>query len=581
MNILKNKKIIFSCLTALLLINSCTNDINLLSISTDAKIDQSLVLPVAEAKLTINDIITKLGLPSGIDTLNNEISYLNTTNAEFLFKPFNIADSLKPFVKTLAPISSMVVFPAGVPIDIPAVDDALSLGLNHNVIKQRVDLAKMASSVLNVTINVSPDLASIPASDLKIEFIFPQDKLKFDSGITPSFTPKMYGQSGQLSLGSYSIFANGTTTIPLKIKASIKAQISPLTLGPASKIYVNMTFANIVLSEAWGLFNMEVEESNTIQLPFKIEDYLTPGSFIRLENPTIDISTTTNIGADLIFNIDYIKTYNQNNPAKTFSAWFNNHSSNSLALNINGPTIIGQSSTIQLPQFNKSNGEIDQLFDTKPYPNKIDYKYSILSNTSSLRAQNFITADSKVKFEIKTRINLSLKSGSNYIFTDTIKNVDTGFAKNLNAIDSAVMVLNISNGMPVKAIYRMTFWKSTNLNDTIAASIDKINDNTKMGTLFSQYTINAPAVNSDGTVKQDALSNQTLEIGLSKNTIEALKKTKFIVYTIALAGETSSAIGVQTTNPVHFTTKNSFAVKLGVFVKANSTLTLSKTKKSN
>ncbi|MEI8273763.1 MAG: hypothetical protein WCG08_14200 [Paludibacter sp.] len=99
-SITKSTLFIFSSL--FFLFNSCISDVDLLHISNEIKIDQSLVLPIGEAKLTINDIFMRFGMPSGIDTLSNEIYYQNTSSTEYTFKPVNLTDSIKPFTKTCA-----------------------------------------------------------------------------------------------------------------------------------------------------------------------------------------------------------------------------------------------------------------------------------------------------------------------------------------------------------------------------------------------------------------------------------------------------------------------------------------------
>ena len=72
---------------------------------------------------------------------------------------------------------------------------------------------------------------------------------------------------------------------------------------------------------------------------------------------------------------------------------------------------------------------------------------------------------------MKTRIKLSFNQGSYYTIKDTIRNVGTSLGTALDGVDSAVLVLNFANGLPVKAIYRMTFWKSNAANDTIACAV--------------------------------------------------------------------------------------------------------------
>jgi len=553
------------------------SDVDLLHISNELKIDQSLVLPIGEVKLTINDIFMKFGVPSGIDTLSNEIYFQNITSTEYTFKPVNLTDSVKPFTKTLTPIPVPIIYPANFPITLPTVNDTLGLGINSNVTKQRIDILNLSSTTLDVTIDATADLKTIPASDIKVEFVFNPTNLKIDNSINPSFTPVVYGQKGQITMGSYTINANGNTKIPFSINVSVKKQNTAITLGPTSKIFITLKFVDIVLSEAWGLFKLSINDS------LKAQVNLTntfPNSFVRFESPTIDISATSNIGADLVFNLDYLRTYNSTNPVIFQPAWFNGHTSNSTTQYLNGPTSIGSTASSSLTQFNNTNGEIDKLFDSNPYPNIIDFKYSVADNPLPSRTRNFITAENKLKFDLKTRVKMSFKDGSNYNIKDTIRNVGQNIPTILDNVDSAVMVLNFANGLPVKAIYRMTFFKSNAKDDTIKSNIVNIKDESGIGTIFSRYQLNSPDINLNGTVKTGGIKTQTLQIGLNKNTIDELKKTKFIVYSVDLAGDHTLVNGVLTTNPIHFTTKNSFGMKLGVFVKANTTITLKSPKKS-
>jgi len=560
----------------LLLFSSCMSDVDLLNISNELKIDQSLVIPVGEAKLTINDIFKKFGVPSGIDTLSNDIYYQNTSSMEYAFKPVNLADSVKPLIKTLTPIPIPITYPANFAITLPPAPDTLGLGINSNIVQQRIDVIKMSSSSLSVTVDGTPDIKAIPASDVRVEFVFPTNKLKIDNGVNIQFTPTAYGQTGHITMGSYSVFPNGGSRIPFTINVYVKKQSVPITLGPSSKIFINLGFDDIVLSEAWGMFKLLINDMQSTH--FDLSSFI-PNGYLRFESPTIDISATSNIGVDLALKLDYLRTYNQSNPTNFQQAWFNGHTTNSTNLYLVGPTVLGASVTNTLTQFNNTNGEIDKLIDTNPYPNTIDFKYSVADNPLPSRTTNFITADSKIKFDLKTRFKLSLKDGSNYTIKDTIRNVGQSLGTVLDGVDSAVLVLNFSNGLPVKAIYRMTFWKSNAANDTIATNISNIKDDSDIGTIFSRYQLNPPDINADGTVKTGGIKTQTLQIGLSKNTIADLKKTKFIVFSVAMAGDQAVINGVQTTNPIHLTTKNSFGVKLGVFVKANTTVTLSKTSK--
>lgn len=558
----------------LLICTSCISDVDLSNISKNVKIDQSLGIPVSEANMTIKDLLTKFGLPSNIDTLSNEIFYQANITGEYNFHPINLADSLKPYSKEIAPKTKTITYPPNTAITIASVTDFLGLGVNSNIIEQRIDLIKIKSSLLDVTVDVSNDLKMIPASAFTVEFDFPRDKLLIDDPMNKlTFTPTNFGQTGQVSVGSYSIFAAGNTTIPFQINVYIKPQNTPITISPDSKIFLNVNFSKIDFDAAWGLFKMEVVKKEKLSLPFDLENYL-PNSFLRFDNPTVDVHSSTNIGADIAFNLDSLNLYNSSTPSNLYKAWFNNHTSNTTSNSLSGPTVLGQWTSTDFTQLNKTNGETNQLFDKKPYPNTIDFQYSLLNSPlSTTRPQNFISFDSKITFDIKMKMKMSFKGGSYYTGIDTIKNVGSTFGTILEGVDSAVLVLKFANQIPVKALYRMTFWKSNAPNDTIAGTITKIKNDSTKGNIFSQFQINAPQINADGSVMAGVVNSQTILIGVNKKTIENLKKTSFIVFKIQLGSETVGGVA----NPIHFTTKNSFGVKLGIFLKPNTTVNIGKT----
>jgi hypothetical protein len=214
------------------------------------------------------------------------------------------------------------------------------------------------------------------------------------------------------------------------------------------------------------------------------------------------------------------------------------------------------------------------MFDKSPYPNTIDYRFMV--NSDPTRVLNFITPESKIQLNVNARIPINLKDSSYFNITDTIHNLNIGTT--LDYVDSAFLVLTIYNGLPVKAKYRMTYWKSNQVNDTVPGVVTTIVDDTKVGSLHSEFQINAPEVDAGGIVISTGIKPQILKIGLNKKTILQLKLTKFIVFNLFLEGNKTVTNGTTVTSPIHFTTKNSFAVKLGVFVKGNTTVNIGTTK---
>jgi len=555
---------LFSVWTFSILFISC-NNVDLINFSKDIKFDESLVLPIGETNLTVKDIFSRFGVPNDVDTINNEVYFQWSVKDEMSYNSLNFADSILPFNQTIFPTPFPFTYPANTPIILPSYYGQFDLSVNNTGNNDRVDSMYVNSSIVNVKVDVSPDIAAqIQAKDLSVEFEFDDSKLHMNNGIKPIYTPKSFGQYGQIFIGSYELKLIGSSIIPFKINFYVKNQLLPITLIPSSSIILNMNFTNVDFSIAYGFFHLIANESNSIKIPIKVEDYL-PDAFLRFADPVINVTASTNVGAVIDVKVDYLKVYNDANPTNFTYAWFNKHTTNSINESLIGPLIPGNWSDTKINQFDNKNGEIDHFFDNKPYPNMLSYKFSTSSNPG--RTFNFLTSNNKLKINFKASLPLKLKGGSYYNFTDTIHNLD--LSNLLENVDSAILVLNLKNGLPTNAKYRMTYWKSTLPNDTVSAIggiISTINDNSP-GNLTSIYSINSPKVDSVGNVTE--ITPQSIKIILNKNQIIALKQTKYIVYSISFGDD-------QKLNAMHFTTKNSFGAKLGIFIRGNKITNLNK-----
>jgi hypothetical protein len=113
----------------------------------------------------------------------------------------------------------------------------------------------------------------------------------------------------------------------------------------------------------------------------------------------------------------------------------------------------------------------------------------------------------------------------------------------------------VSNGLPIKATLRFS------LLDSNGAKINTTLDDTS-------YVINAPTIASDGKVVVSSIAAQIIKVNVSKTQFEDLKKAKSVMFNVTADGKDSSTA-------IHFTTTDSFVVRLGVFVKGNTVRNLS------
>lgn len=554
--------------------SSCVTDYDFFDVSTDIKIDESLVLPVAEANVTLGDLLKKFGLPDNIDTTNSLISYADTFKFEFNYADLNRADTIKPFQKYLYLTQTPLFIPGNFPIDLPPFNADVEMAINGNVNKEHVDSIIINSAKMKTILEVSSDLQAISPNDVSVDFIFPEDTVVFENGYTPTFHPVAYGTPGYLPFGKSSILLKGSNKIPLKIKVNIKTQSTPIILSPTSYVLLKMNFEDVDLSRVYGLFDINLENENTFDTGINFDDYV-PNGLIQIANPKLDLSVSSNVGMNLNLNINYLKAYNSSTPGNIFEAVFDNPKtgtrSNSYSDVFEGPLLYGNWVTKNYSQFNNVNGEFDKLFDTKPYPNVIDYKVSMSTNPT--RTSNFISTDNKTTAILKLNVPFQFKKDSYFTLTDTINDLNIGDA--LNQVDSAILVLKLKNGFPLKAKYRMTYWKSEAANDTITAfggSVNTVGDGSQLGNLTSEYIINSAKVDANGYVSE--VAPQLIKIMLNKAQIEALKSTKFIIFSLYLSGDQKDVDGAPTTFPISFTTRNRFGVKLGLFVKGGTVLNL-------
>jgi hypothetical protein len=161
---------------------------------------------------------------------------------------------------------------------------------------------------------------------------------------------------------------------------------------------------------------------------------------------------------------------------------------------------------------------------------------------------NFITDNPKVSIKFDLKVPLHLNGGSYIELNDTIKDLDINDVLDKDYIDSTVLVLNVTNGIPVGVDFRI---KLLNADKTPVpnTSIDSI------------FIVNAPNVDANGLVLRDELKIQTIKINIKKDQLEQLRNAKHIAYTIRVDRKDNKAINFETTN--------SFAIKAGIFVKAN------------
>lgn len=539
-----SKIILFSLI---LFFVSCEANIDLLKISPEISIDPSLVVPLGGASVNLGEILSNNDSLHLFSNNTNEISFQSFDSSEFIFPVLNLTEIPPILTKTInmSP-GGVVTFPAN--FDIPSIysDQDFDLGLNKVVATERIDSIKITSATLGIKITV--ENLDINPKNLKMTLSFSEGKLRMLDGSSSSFefTPKAFNQTENVDFANFVMnTSGGANGIPLGIKLDANSGSLPLTVGPNSKINIEFTFNKLDWRVMYGKFDLSKIASTAQQIALNLDTKLPKGVF-KLYNPQIDISAVSNIGMKLGFRLDYLKAfttadtvYAQFDGAKTFTKYFDNK-----------PAFPGDTAMLKLRTFDRDWGQTDKLIANKP--KTLEYKFTAFNDTVSDHTQNFITPDGKIKVYLKTTIPLQFGAGSYYQFNDTIDNIFKTLADALNQftvadIQSTSLVLNVSNGLPVKTEL------SISLLDSLGNEINPSTDFTK------SYEINAGVVDANGIVQKGKETNQQLVITVSKDQLNEMRKATKIAYQVRVAG-------ADINSNVYFTKSNTFNLKVGVFV---------------
>ena len=325
---------------------------------------------------------------------------------------------------------------------------------------------------------------------------------------------------------------------------------------------ISFSDLNFPTSVIYGNLDANMEASGTCEQSWNFNKYF-PIGVLRFSNPTVDVTVSSNIGTYLNFQIDYARAFLSTDTTVTTYAWFNNHTTNAVNEQFDiKPKVPGQWVTKKLRTFDKDWGETNHLFGSENRCDKIQYKFSASINQSLVNndaSTSYITSDQKIKVKLTTKIPMQFDAGSYYEYVDTIPNTFDKIASAFNNIDTAQLVLNIKNGLPVKTQLSLSFLDSLG---------------TEIHTDFNEvYTINAGTVDANGSVKMGNEHKEILLFSLTKSQLNELKVAKKMTYAVRFDGQNIDA-------NIHFTKSNTFDLNVGLFVKGDLGGGLSKISKN-
>lgn len=530
------------------LLTSCMTDVDLTNVSDNLKIDQSLVLPLGEAGLTLEDILNQLDTIEYIGSEEDQIFVQYSDSLLWDYRDITLGGSNSPIDKTFKPSPSATYpVPPNTEINLQA-NSVMELGINSNPDDQRFDIIKANSATIDF--EISKQDIDIQPSDIKIILTFPSSSLEFDNGgSTVEYHPTAFGVASSVAVQKFSIYTvGGATSIPVNIQMIITTGSAPVTVSPSSSLNVKVSLANIDFKVGYGHFEPSVTgatEEKDVDLG-ELSDMLPKGLF-KLSDPSIKFTVSNNIGVKLGLNIEHVKAYRKNEPAyEPIWAKFKNDSHATLKV-VDAAPEYGRIAESEFT-LDKDSGKIDQLFDNPVLPNMLNYKFRV-TNIGEERV-DFITPHARINVKFDVKVPLKLKAGSYYEMSDTIPDMAFDSLLNGDYIDHAILVLKVTNGLPVGADFKLRLLDGS--------------ENEIVTSIVTDYVINPAPVDANGLVLKDQLVSQTLQIQISKSQLADLRLTKSLAFDLKVSGVDGK--------PINFEPSNSFKIKAGIFVKADYAL---------
>ncbi len=563
------KKSTFKCLLTCWIVaaafSSC-NEIDLTNISKDVAIDESLLIPGGESTITIQDILTKTGT-NDVKIEGNEVNFVSEKDLDYSFRKIDLLKYSAEKTIAVKPWSAYpgsIFIPSGTSIPTSTITDSVSLGINNATRNpgERIESTEITSATIGLRVDLTNDIKnSIKNSDISITIHFPNNTVtNFDGSAYQDIVivPNPYGTVKNIVLNNFVMHTpGGASGIPVEIRVSAKTS-SPTTASNYSAFNCTLSFNQIAFKTVWGHFAPDANAKDSLRIDLDLPASLSKFD-LRFYNPAANITVTSTVGAKLLFNVDYVKAFDKDNKeiAKARFATGANTYSDSHTFLIAKPANINESGITPII-LDKDNGSTDRLFISGNIPDALEYKFS--SGVEADTKLDFILPDSKIAAHVNVKIPMILNPGSSIELLDTIKNVGRNLKSSMKDVNadsvSASLILEVTNHFPLPAKLQIE-----NPVDSLGKEVLK--------DFQRVYDIEIPALNEDGTVKEEKLTSFIIE--LKKGQYEEIRRMSDLYFKVKL-GDAGS------TNKAHILKDDYIKIKVSGYAKGTITGTLGSSK---
>lgn len=333
-------------------------------------------------------------------------------------------------------------------------------------------------------------------------------------------------------------FTVGNTTVnTFEVQCQTTITGTGQNVTGSENINLSFNLSNLAFENATGYFGQQNMGISNDTVLLRLFENSTVGHF-ELVDPKVKFIVENSFGFPSRINFGEMKTINvstgQEFPLTGFPP----------TLNINAPTVMGQSATTTLVLNTSNTANLTTILS--PVPKFFYFEATAQSNPNGQTTPlNFIEDDSR--FTVKTEIELPLE-GLAYGFElrDTI---NFNFAENVSAIESIMFRINVDNGFPVEFKTQLIFLDQ-NYNP-----------------LFNVFSTPQDVVSSalvDNTGKVNQRAQKITDVTLNQSQISLLPSTKYIL--INGIAQTLEATSGQI---VKFYDSYNLSLKLGMQVQGN------------
>lgn len=542
--------------------SSCTTDIDWQTKLNNLKLDQSLVLPLGETEITINDLLSKTDSVDFLDyNSGNDIYFTVTDSADWDFQAVTVLGEVD-YIKESIPLINLPVDNNGY-ITVP-ISLLIPLGINSDLSKQRIDSSYINSAILNM--RISTEDITLNPSDIQISMDFPTDKLDFQYGSTNKvdYFPQQFGVEEEKSLSAFKFFTtNAATSIP--VNCTVKIHVRNAAITALSKISFETKFKSMSHAYSYGYFPPDPTFINKImgfiqQLDIsKIIDIIDRFGSFKIAEPQINFDVTNYMGVKLKMDFNNLLAFKKNDPTfDTIYAQFNGSRHKTQIIEPMADLNSTPAVTSFIMNHEADNGDIDQFFNKEKLPDHFRFNVDVSNARSESETRikpDFITNRHRIQVKMNLRFPLKFNTGSWVELKDTIENIQLDSLLKGDNIQKAVLVFKITNKLPIGC--------------KINTSILDASGNVLPISFVSNTNIKAPLIDNNGTViKDQTFESALMYLSFDNTQIAIIKKIKKIAINIRLDKEDD--------NPINFQKNSGLKVNFGIFIQGNYNLNSNK-----